>query len=414
MRRVWGIGILLLVSLSLIAKEDIKPRRYYRSALTSMMVYHPEDEFGYDVYQIFKDLPVSDKFDEHEIGYRVIDRSYVEGQINGETILNELEKGQVAKRIVAKWYDWSGDSVQNAFFGTKTIEERSDYNVSFMDAEKVRYTIEGSSSLRDVGVQLMQNSFVLVSNITYRTVEDKAKSTKETLSIIGGIADILTGGNEGRRFAQAVGEIADLYTGFKVITTTYLYQLEWNREKMNDFFVHYYTEEPNEAKMRAFIADTSLFHLRYLGTESSMYEQKERKGKYDRTELLQLITARSIDMNIAALQTKYEAFRIKSPITSVEYNKRGKVVGYRALIGEKEDVKNSSEFEILEAEFEQGRLTFNKVGTAKVVNNRVWDNRFNALKENNIDISVEGTLFKSKGRPSKTIVPGMLLRLKKQ
>lgn len=413
MRRGWVIGILLLGSLSLVAKESTRPRRYYRSALTTMMVYHPSDEFGYDVYQIFKDLPVSDKFDEHSIGYQVIDQSYMGEAVSGESLLRVLEEGQVAKRIVAKWFDWSGDSLENAVFSTKTLEDRSDYNVSFMDAEKIKYTIEGRASLRDVGVQLIQNSFVLVSDITYTTVEDKAEAAKTTLNILGGIADILTGGNEGRRLAQAAGDVADSYTGFKVVTNTYLYQLEWNRNKMNDFFVYYYTEEPDKEKMRAFVADTS-FHLRYLGTESSSYNQTERKGKYDRTELLQLITARSIDKNIAALQTKYEAFRIKAPITSIEYNKRGKVVGYRALIGTKEDIKNSSVFEILEVSVDDGKLKFNKVGKAKVVNNRIWDNRFNALKENNVDVSVEGTLLKPKGRPIKTVVPGMLLKLKKQ
>lgn len=413
MRRGWVIGILLLGSLSLVAKESTRPRRYYRSALTTMMVYHPSDEFGYDVYQIFKDLPVSDKFDEHSIGYQVIDQSYMGEAVSGESLLRVLEEGQVAKRIVAKWFDWSGDSLENAVFSTKTLEDRSDYNVSFMDAEKIKYTIEGRASLRDVGVQLIQNSFVLVSDITYTTVEDKAQAAKTTLNILGGIADILTGGNGGRRLAQAAGDVADSYTGFKVVTNTYLYQLEWNRNKMNDFFVYYYTEEPDKEKMRAFVADTS-FHLRYLGTESSSYNQTERKGKYDRTELLQLITARSIDKNIAALQTKYEAFRIKAPITSIEYNKRGKVVGYRALIGTKEDIKNSSVFEILEVSVDDGKLKFNKVGKAKVVNNRIWDNRFNALKENNVDVSVEGTLLKPKGRPIKTVVPGMLLKLKKQ
>lgn len=413
MRRGWVIGILLLGSLSLVAKESTRPRRYYRSALTTMMVYHPSDEFGYDVYQIFKDLPVSDKFDEHSIGYQVIDQSYMGEAVSGESLLRVLEEGQVAKRIVAKWFDWSGDSLENAVFSTKTLEDRSDYNVSFMDAEKIKYTIEGRASLRDVGVQLIQNSFVLVSDITYTTVEDKAEAAKTTLNILGGIADILTGGNGGRRLAQAAGDVADSYTGFKVVTNTYLYQLEWNRNKMNDFFVYYYTEEPDKEKMRAFVADTS-FHLRYLGTESSSYNQTERKGKYDRTELLQLITARSIDKNIAALQTKYEAFRIKAPITSIEYNKRGKVVGYRALIGTKEDIKNSSVFEILEVSVDDGKLKFNKVGKAKVVNNRIWDNRFNALKENNVDVSVEGTLLKPKGRPIKTVVPGMLLKLKKQ
>lgn len=436
MKRGWIIGILSVLMVMPSAADT--PKRYYRSALTSMMIYHPEDEFGYDVYRIFKSLPAPDKYDPHAIEYCVIDNSYIYGvegsakglnrqeygkslvltaaekEANGVAILKELEKAQTAKRIVAKWFDWSGDSVQNAVFSTRTIEERSDYNVSFMDAEKIKYTVEGSVALRDVGQELICNSFVLVSDITYITAEDRAETAKVALSILGGIADALLGGNSGRRLAQTAGDIADSYTGFKVMTHTYLYQLEWDADKMNDFFVRYYTESPDEAKMRAFIEDSDSYHLRYLGEESSTYEKTEKKGKYDRTELLELITARSIDKNIAALQTKYEAFRIKAPITAVEYNSRGKLVGYRALIGEKEDVKTTSEFEVLEVAIENGNVKFKKIGNVKAVNNQIWDNRFNALKENDIDISTEGTLFKPVGACSKTIVPGMLLRLKKQ
>lgn len=436
MKRGWIIGILSVLMVMPSAADT--PKRYYRSALTSMMIYHPEDEFGYDVYRIFKSLPAPDKYDPHPIEYCVIDNSYIYGvegsskglnrqeygkslvltaaekEANGVAILKELEKAQTAKRIVAKWFDWSGDSVQNAVFSTRTIEERSDYNVSFMDAEKIKYTVEGSVALRDVGQELICNSFVLVSDITYITAEDRAETAKVALNILGGMADALLGGNSGRRLAQTAGDIADSYTGFKVMTHTYLYQLEWDADKMNDFFVRYYTESPDEEKMRAFIEDSDSYHLRYWGEESSTYEKTEKKGKYDRTELLELITARSIDKNIAALQTKYEAFRIKSPITAVEYNSRGKLVGYRALIGEKEDVKTTSEFEVLEVAIENGNVKFKKIGNVKAVNNQIWDNRFNALKENDIDISTEGTLFKPVGACSKTIVPGMLLRLKRQ
>lgn len=436
MKRCLVIGMLLALCMGMIAKET--PRRYYRSALTSILVYHPEDEFGYDVYQIYKNLPTPDKYDNHPIGFQVLDNAYIYGvegsakglnrqrygqslvltaeekEANAAAILNELEKGEVAKHIVARWFDWSGEDIQNAVFGTQTIEDRSDYNVSFMEAEKIKYTIEGKTALRDVGEELIKNSFVLVSDITYITVEDRAKAAKITFGVLGGIADILTGGNSGSRLAQAVGDIADSYTGFKVMTHTYLYQLIWDADKMNEFFVRYYSETPNPDKMRAFINDKSLCHLRYVGTESSSFEKTERKGKYNRNELLQFITARSIDKNIAALQTKHEAFRVKTPITSVEYNKRGKLVGFRAMIGEKEDVRNTSKFEVLEVAIENGKVKFNKIGTVKAVNNQIWDNRFNALKENDVDVSVEGTLFKPKGTMSKTVVPGMLLRLKKQ
>lgn len=433
-----SIILMLLFAFGSFTQAQTASTGYYRSALTSMMVYHPEDEFGYDVYQIFKDLPKPEKYDNHAIEYSVLDNSCIYGvegskkglhrqeygkslvltaaekEANAIAILKELDKGQIAKRIVANWFDWSGDSLQNATFSTQTIEDRSDYNVSFMDAEKIKYTIEGQANLRDVGLELMQHSFVLVSDITYITAEDRADAAKVTMSILGGITDALLGGNNGRRLAQTAGDIADAFTGFKVMTHTYLYQLVWDEEKMNDFFVRYYTDTPDTAKMRAFIEDTDSYQLRYLGEESSTFEKTERKGKYNREELLQFITARSIDKNIAALQTKHEAFRIKSPITAVEYDNRGKLVGYRALIGEKEDVNNSSEFEILEVALDNGKVKYNKVGTVKTVNNHIWDNRFNALKENDVDVSVEGTLFKPVGTPTKTVVPGMLLRLKKQ
>ena len=48
--------------------------QYYRNALTNMMVYHPEDEFGYDVYLIFNELPPQERYDKHDIKLRVIDK----------------------------------------------------------------------------------------------------------------------------------------------------------------------------------------------------------------------------------------------------------------------------------------------------------------------------------------------------
>ena len=435
--RKWLI-ILSISALPLWLQAESIPRRYFRSALTSMMVYHPEDEFGYDVYTIFKDLPTPDKYDEHSIGYRVIDNSHIYGvegsyqglnrqeygkslvltaaekAANAAAILKVLEQGQAAKRMVATWFNWKGDSLQNATFNTQTIEARSDYNTSFAEAEKVKYTVEGKAALQDIGQELIENSFILVSDITYITAEERADAAKTVLNILGGITDALFGGNSGRRLAQSAGDIADSYTGFKVMTHTYLYQLVWDEDKMNDFYVRYYTEVPDTVKMLAFINDRESFHLKFLGEESSTYEKTEKKGKYNRTELLQLITQRSIDKNIAALQSRYDVFRIKAPITSVEYNKNGKLVGYRALIGEKEDVKTTSEFEVLEVAIENGKLSLNKIGTVKPINNQIWDNRYNALMENNIDVSTEGTLFKPVGAPLKEIVPGMLLRLKKQ
>ena len=71
----------LCCHLALQAQEAEKKTvsQYYRNALTSMMVYHPEDEVGYDVYQIFKDLPPEDKYDMHDVDLRVLDNSKITG-----------------------------------------------------------------------------------------------------------------------------------------------------------------------------------------------------------------------------------------------------------------------------------------------------------------------------------------------
>lgn len=427
---------LLLLGASLQAQKTVGT--YYRNALTPMMVYHPEDEFGYDVYKIFHRLPALDKYDHHDIGIRVIDNSYIsnvpgstsglnrqqygksliltaeEKKANGEAILKILEKGEVAKRIVAKWFNLTGDSLQNSYFDTQLLESRIEYNTSVMEAEKTKYTIEGKAALQDVSEQLIEHSFVLVSDMTYITAEDRAGAAKVALSILGGIADALTGGNSGRRLAQAGGDIADQFTGFKVMTHTYLYQIEWNDSLMNEFYLRYFTTTPNPEKMRAFLEDKTSFRLRYLGEESSVFEKTETKGKYSRTELLEFITARSIDKNVAALQTKYDAFRVTSPITAVEYKKNGKLAGYRALIGEKEDISPTSLFEVLEPRLEKGKIVYNRVGTVKPVINQIWDNRFNALMENDVDVSTEGTLFVDVSKSAHSIEPGMLLRIIKQ
>lgn len=430
----------LCCHLALQAQEAEKKTvsQYYRNALTSMMVYHPEDEFGYDVYQIFKDLPPEDKYDMHDVDLRVLDNSKITGvakhkgnglhrqtygssivltaeekQANADAMLELMNKADIGKRIVAKWFNLTGETLQDARFSTKLIEDRSDYNASVLDVEKARFTVEGMAALRNVSEELISHSFVLVSDMTYITAEDRADAAKTTFAVLGGLLDALSGGNAGRRLAEDVGDIADKFTGFKVMTHTYLFQLEWNDSISNIFYDKYYTAEPNPERIAAFIKDNSSFRLTYLGTESSNYEKTKVAGKYNREDLLQMITVRSIDKNIAKLQKRFEAFRVKAPITAIEYNpKKGTPTGFRAMIGEKEGVEDDMKFEVLECKMVKGKIEYRRVAVLKPVKNRIWDNRFNALIENDKDGETEGTLFRIDGDKTKAndIVPGMLIR----
>lgn len=430
----------LCCHLALQAQEAEKKNvsQYYRNALTSMMVYHPEDQFGYDVYQIFKDLPPEDKYDMHDVDLRVLDNSKITGvakhkgnglhrqtygssivltaeekQANADAMLELMNKADIGKRIVAKWFNLTGETLQDARFSTKLIEDRSDYNASVLDVEKARFTVEGMAALRNVSEELISHSFVLVSDMTYITAEDRAAAAKTTFAVLGGLLDALSGGNAGRRITEDVGDIADKFTGFKVMTHTYLFQLEWNDSISNIFYDKYYTAEPDPERIAAFIKDNSSFRLTYLGTESANYEKTKGVGKYNREDLLQMITVRSIDKNIAKLQKRFEAFRVKAPITAIEYNpKKGTPTGFRAMIGEKEGVEDDMKFEVLECKMVKGKIEYRRVAVLKPVKNRIWDNRFNALIENDKDGETEGTLFRIDGDKTKAndIVPGMLIR----
>jgi len=417
------------------AKKD-SVTKYYRNSLTQLMIYHPEDEFGYDVYEIFSELPKQDKYDDHDITLRVIDNSKISGVAgkpqgglhrqtygasmvltqaeknnNAKALLDLINKAEVGKRMVAKWFGFTGETLQDAHFSTSLIEERSDYNASMLDVERARYSVDGMAALQNVSDELISHSFVLISDMTYITAENRADATKTTFAVLGGVLDALTGGNSGRRMAEGVGDIADMFTGFKVFTHSYLYQLEWNDSIANLFYDKYYTAEPNADKVRAFLEDQTSFKVKYLGNESATYEKTTTNGNYSREDLLQMISARSIDNNVAKLQKRFDAFRVSAPITSIEYDKKGNIVGFRALIGEKEGVADDITYEVMRCVYDKGRLRYDRVAVLKPVKNQIWDNRFNAIIENDEDGNNAGTLFKitDKTNESKVMV-GMLIR----
>ena len=67
------------------AQSDLN---YRRNSLATMLVFHPEDEFGEEIYKAFDSLPIPDKYDDHTIeGARVIESTY--GEVYARRILVE-------------------------------------------------------------------------------------------------------------------------------------------------------------------------------------------------------------------------------------------------------------------------------------------------------------------------------------
>ena len=129
---------------------------YRRNSLATVLVYHPEDEFGPEIYKAFDSLPIPDKYDDHTIsGYRFIDNSTVSGVQKKETgyykanylhALSEkelranamytealLNNSKMAKQMLAKWFGFEGTSVADATFNTQLLQTRGQYNATDVD-----------------------------------------------------------------------------------------------------------------------------------------------------------------------------------------------------------------------------------------------------------------------------------------
>lgn len=406
---------------------------YRRNSLATMLVYHPEDEFGSQIYQAFDSIPTPDKYDDHNLVYRVINNDSIAGvKRNGaglikaqygktltsadvvknaqklEEILNQNLCGNL---LVAKWFGLNieEEDPQKWHFDTELIQSRGQYNASDIDVEVAQRTARGVAALSDAGEELLHNTFILVNDITYVTAEEKAAAAKAAMNIIGGVADILFGGSAGSDLAKMGGNIADKFTGFTVKTHSYLFQLEWNDSIAAIFYNDYYTSTFDQEKILGFLKNDSLFRVRYVAHEYEYDAKSTLKGKYDRSELIKMVCTRSMDKNIAALQLQYEDFKVKTPVYALETNPKGATTGYLAKIGLKEGISESSSFQVIQRYTDEktNKTKYRYIATVKPKKGKIWDNRYNAVLEGDTGSELSATTFKKVSGGE--ILPGMLL-----
>lgn len=438
MKKIFIILFASIMCGNLMAQTDGELQEYRRNSLATMMVYHSEDTFGTHIYEAFQAIPTPDKYDDHGIGWNVVINDSITGckrkknglikaeygkqltkkdiEKNAQALEKLLNEAQVAKVMVAKWFGMDRtDSLCNPWdgFNLNLIQQRGQYNATDIDVENALNTTRGVALLEDAGYELINNTFLLINDMTYVTAEEKAAAAKIALNVIGGLIDGLTGGNSGARMAAMGGAIADSFTGFTVKTHSYLFQLVWNEDVAETFYNNYYVGVPkckaDSDKIEAFWRDESLFRLKYVAHEYEFDGKSTLKGKYSRQELVKTVCTQSMDKNIAALQLAYEDFKVKTPVYEIVTNAKGKVVGYSAKIGLKEGITEKSSFQVVQRiiDPETNRTKYRAVATLVPIKGKIWDNRYNAVLENNPGSELTATIFKKKGGGE--ILPGMLI-----
>ncbi|MDR2890943.1 MAG: hypothetical protein LBV18_04995 [Alistipes sp.] len=365
--------------------EDNTISRYRRSSLYTMLIAHPDQEFGGEIGEVFLAMPTPDKFDDHSIGaeYKTITsttgskRKKRGSDANFPDIENHLASGRVPARMVARWFNRHPET---GAFDMTLIQERGNYDATLADVALADMGARGRAVLADAGEELIGKTFLMVNDITYY---DKSKATKAAgtgLRVLGVLGALATGDSSYIDLGETAGGITEAFGGFSVRITSYLYRLDWSEEVAATFYQDLWTDSSNLDAARVAAFDTSdLFRLTYIGSHSANAGNVTVEGFQEQTDaaLISKVCVRALDRSIVELQRTYDEFKVNTPIHAIDQS--GDVM---VQIGLKEGINERSQFEVLEQiENEEGRTEYRRVGVIAPVKGQIWDNRYMAAEE---------------------------------
>lgn len=396
-----AIGLIALIAMSVQAQET--DANYRRSSIYSVLVNHTDQQFASEIKEAFLQIPVPDKFNDHNLSVKVLNLdkklSGASSEKENPLITEFLNNNKVASRLVGRWFN------RDFFTGQcnmELVKERGLYNATEFDKQLASRSARGMAMLQDAGEDLIGNTFVLVNDIRYVDKNKGAKTVGSILKVFGSIAAAYTGSNIDD-LTDNIGDMVETIKGFKVKINTFLYKLEWSDDIATQFYLDQYGALPDPTKKANFDAARGNYKLKYVGKVESSGGTTSFLGINEDQPVVMVRKAcqRAIDENVVDLQRNYEEFRTKSPLVSVE--------PITAFVGMKEGVTAKSKFEVLEVvELENGKHKYNRVGVIQPIENLIWDNRFMAVEEGAQGATLGFTTFRKVS--GKDFSKGMLIR----
>ena len=386
-RRFMMVAAFCLLSAALSAQtaDNGELLKYKRSSLYSVLANHPGIPYADQIEAAFLNVPIPDKFNDHNLPLRELESSATKmrhhgkkkDETNKQDVDNFIQANKVANQMIAKWFN---RNVTTGGFDMSLVQERGYYDASKIDIALAEMSDKGLATLGDAGEGLIGNTFLLANDITYVDKGQVSHGVATGISVLAGIAGAFLGSdvaNAGNALATATNEI----DGFTVNITSYLYRLVWDEQTMGTFYKEYwYPSAVENAERRAAFDTSSVFRLEYVGSSSTSAAIVESKhySKISKAAQMLKACARAVDKSIVELQRAYEEFKVNVPIYAVSPDKKTVEV----KIGLKEGLTEKSEFEVLApVEDQDGKVRYNSVGRLKPVAGQIWDNRFGALEE---------------------------------
>ena len=409
--------------------EDGSFQKYRRSSLYSVLIAHTEFKYGDIIQTTFYSIPTNEKFNNHDLEVKSIASSArkmkkkgkEKARINGEDIERFLNEYDVARKMVAKWFN---RNPKTGGFNLDLMLERGYYDAQQVDIDQARQTLRNVQSLGDAGAELIGKTFLLVNDITFVDKGERSRTIGGIFRALGEIAGAITENSAARDLGNIAGEVAEEVDGFRVNITSYLYRLDWNEEVEATFWQElWYDENTVDEARRAAFDSTDIFKMVYVGETTTSAANLASRSFSSRSKEEQMLTVctRAIDKSIVELQREYDEFKVSVPIGAINTKERT----VQVPIGLKEGINERSQFDVLlKVEGADGRFTYEKVGRIQPIKGMIWDNRFGALdeaqiraeeglKEENPDESGDATLTATTFRildGANRIMPGCLVR----
>ena len=402
MKKLYTIIFLFTVLLTNTSAQE-QSVDYRRSSIYSLLINHTEQQFASEIKQAYIQIPVPDKFNDHNLSVRVLNLdeklSGAKSNKENQDITDFLQNNKIASRLVARWFN---RDIYTGACDMELVKERGLYNATEFDKQLALRSARGMAMLQDAGEELIGNTFVLVNDIRYIDKNKGAKTASSIIKILGSVAAAYTG-SDIDDITENVGDMVETIKGFSVKINTFLYKLEWSEEQANIFYQEEYGDGKDKTKWSNFETGRSNYKLKYVGKVESSGGTTSFLGINEDEPIVMVRKAcqRAIDENIVDLQRNYEEFKTKTPLVSVE--------PITAYIGMKEGVSPDSKFEVLETvEMENGSHKYKRVGVIEPIKDMIWDNRFMASEEGALGANLGYTTFRIVS--GKNFSKGMLIR----
>ena len=342
--------------------QNLSEAKYQRGSVIHIMIEHPMYMFNDEIASAFKRIPLSERFNNHNLGVKVVKFATQEFTDQQGYISSFTKQTKLGNRAIAKWFNWDKGTGK---FNMELIKERGLYNANTLDRLIASRSMRGNAILQDMGENLIPNTYLLMSDICYKGDYSNKEKDKDLI---------------GKK------------RSFDVKITTYIYQLNWSEEQLYEFYGKYYSGSTD------FINQPS-YGFDYKAKIETSYGEKS--SDITQSELIERVVARCLDINIAKLQKIYPDFRIKATMTSSD--------PIQADLGLKEGLTPNDKYEVLECEVDDdGIVTYKRVGIIKPVEGKIWDNRYMAAEENTEGSKLGYTTFEKVSGGD--FYPGMIVR----